>query len=162
MKKSFIVLNSKSIKKNTYKIQEYKGLNVFVPIGEIYIEDYFEKYGIDKDFRKVILLVEQRPLHCKFAQDYITERTFYLFFCRGNTRKIEVRGNARDSAMGNGVYFNDELKRIKRKSVIVFYRQLEELGLLENYLMAIKEFYGLQVSKKCDINELVRGKVGRK
>ena len=114
----------------------------FVDLNEI-----FETYGIPLEYRK--LVIRMNPFISRFeCQEYLTEIPFdytgYTRF-RKNSPKI-IRGRVVSNNIKNIIEFEAPMEYKTYNEIIVFFTDLVNDELFDNYKMALKEIFDIYFS----------------
>lgn len=141
-KSKFAFINGDEIKSRTFLTKNKISFNdldnvFYCDSSEESLDSYFDLYNIPYDYRKIALKISSPISFAKKAEDYLTKIEFYV-----NTKRIvdytTFKGTNKNF---NNYYFNSILRTISYDDLMEFYKELNEKGILKDYINAIANFY---------------------
>lgn len=151
-KARYLIIDAIAFYKQLFKVERVFAFNdwnnLYTPSGVTDAGEFFDKYDIPLDFQKIIVKIDM-PFFVKYeALEYLTGFGFDL-----TGGKVEKKDNERYISVNNApvvfdkmmfnnkIKFNTKLEFWKFDDVIDFLNKVKEAGYLNQYLLALKEFF---------------------
>ena len=140
----FIFVNSDELIRPTYIVKREFSFNdfdnVYYKTGEETLDTIFEEYEIPKEFRKVAFKINSPLLFKRLVEDYITKIEYSITSDKVDD-KLLISGQTKSAFFYETFNFKSFPIFVSYEELLLFYKQLREKGILENYIKAISNFY---------------------
>ena len=143
-KSGFILVNSNEITRPTYNVKREFSFNdfdnVFYETGEESLDTIFDLYEMPDEFRNLAFRINSSILFNKNVEDYITNIEYNIKVDKDND-KLLIYGHTKSSYLPDTFSFKSFPLFISYEELLLFYKELNEKGILKKYINAISNFY---------------------